>query len=80
MALAKMFRMVWWRDSIVTMEAAAVRTLGSPIRCAAPRYAPTPTFSTTRAVANMVSTSTRTLVKSNVQPEGGVTPKEVRTL
>jgi len=43
-APAKMFSMVWWRDSMVTMEAAAVRTFGSWTRCAAPRYAPTPTF------------------------------------
>lgn len=77
-APAKMFSVVWWRDSMVTMEAAAVRTFGSWMRCAAPRYAPTPTFSTTRAIAAMVETSTRALEKSNVQPEGAFSPNEVR--
>ena len=73
--LWKRLRMVWWRDSMVTMEAAAVRTRGSSMRCAAPRYAPTPTFSTTWATVNMVSTSTSTLEKSNVQVDNGVSPK-----
>jgi len=62
---------------MVTMEAAAVRTRGSAIRCAAPMYAPTPTFSTSRATVAMVGTSTSTLEKSNLQPESGVSPNEV---
>src|SRR5258708_5663606 len=73
-AASKMFRTVWWRDSIVTMVAAAVRTRGSWTRCAAPRYAPTPTFSTTRAIVTMVDTSVRAAEKSNLQPEGGFEP------
>jgi len=34
---SKRFKTVWWRDSMVKMEAAAVRTRGSSMRCAAPR-------------------------------------------
>ena len=73
--LWKRLRIVWWRASMVTMEAAEVRTRGSSMRCAAPRYAPTPTFSTTWATVTMVSTSTSTLEKSNVQVDNGVSPK-----
>jgi hypothetical protein len=76
-ALSKMFRMVLWRDSMVTMVAAAVRTRGSWTRCAAPRYAPTPTCSTTRATVTMVDTSVRADEKSNLQPVGGLAPNEV---
>ena len=72
------FRIVWWRASTVTMDAAAVRTVLSATSCAAPRYAPTPTSSTRRATGNMVGTSVSTLVKSNLQVERGVTPNEVR--
>ncbi len=71
----KRLRRVWGRDSTVTMEAAAVRTRGSPTRWAAPRYAPTPTFSTTWATVTMVVTSVSTLEKSNVQVDNGVSPK-----
>lgn len=76
-ALSNMFSMVPWRDSIVTMEAAAVRTRGSSTRCAAPRYAAMPTCSMSRALEIMVSTSVSTAVSSNLQPEGGVPPNEV---
>ena len=74
-----MFSRVPWRASTVRMEAAAVRTSWSPTRCAAPRYAPTPTCSTSRAVDTMVDTSVRTLEKSNEQPWTGVPPNEVMT-
>lgn len=43
---------------------------------APPRYAPTPTFSTTRAVAAMVATSVRTELKSNEQLVIGDAPKD----
>jgi hypothetical protein len=76
-ALSKRFSMVPWRASTVTMVAAAVRTRGSWTRCAAPRYAATPTCSTTRAIVTMVDTSVRADEKSNEQPEGGVAPNEV---
>ena len=71
------FRIVWWRASMVKMDAAAVRMTGSCTRCAAPRYAPTPTFSTRRATGAMVATSVSTLVKSNLQVERGFSPNEV---
>jgi hypothetical protein len=71
----RMLRRLWWRASMVTMEAAAERTRGSPMRWAAPRYAPTPTFSMTWATVSMVWTSVRTLEKSKVQLDIGVSPK-----
>jgi len=77
-ASSKMFKMVPWRDSTVTMLAAALRTFGSWTRCAAPRYAPTPTCSTIRATVIMVETSVRAEEKSKVQPPGGFFPNEVR--
>ena len=73
-ALSKMFRTVPWRDSTVTMVAAAVRTRRSWTRCAAPRYVAIPTCSTTRATVTMVDTSVRADEKSNEQPEGGLAP------
>ena len=69
------FRIVWWRASMVRIEPAAVRRMGSERRWAAPRYAVTPTFSTRRATAAMVVTSTRTLEKSNLQVSTGVLPR-----
>ena len=72
--LLNMFSMVLWRDSIVAMEAASVRMCESPMRCAAPRYAPTPVCSTTPAVEISVDTSVRAFEKSTVQPSIGVTP------
>jgi len=60
---------------MVRMEAAAVTKVASCTMWAAPRYAPTPTFSTSRAVFTMVETSVRTDEKSNEQPDKGVAPK-----
>lgn len=51
------------------MEAAASKKTGSVMSVAPPRYAATPTFSTTRAVAAIVATSVRTDEKSNEQLE-----------
>lgn len=62
---------------MVAMEAATVRMRGSPTSCAAPRYAPTPTTSTSRALFNMVSTSVSKVDRSNVQVNG-VPPKAMR--
>ena len=63
---------------MVAMLAAAVRMLGSPMLEAAPRYAPTPTCSTTRATGSMVETLSSTWPKSKVQLSG-VTPNDSRT-
>lgn len=71
----RMFSTVWWRASTDMIDAAAVRTCGSVMRCAAPRYAETPTFSTIRAVLAMVVTSVKTSLKSNVQPVMGSAPR-----
>jgi len=48
------FSIVEWRLSTVRMDAAAVRMVGSEIKFAAPRNAPTPTFSTRRESENVV--------------------------
>lgn len=73
----KTLRMVWWRASTVTIDAAAVRMVGSETRCAAPRYAATPTFSTSRATGAIAETLVRTAEKSKVHPEIGVPPRAV---
>lgn len=65
---------VWWRASMVTIEAASVRTTGSEMKCAAPRYAPTPTFSTRRATGAMALTEVRTEEKSKLHPEMAESP------
>ena len=76
-ALENRLRIVWWRASTVTMDAASVRTFMSWMMCAAPRYAPTPTFSMSRAADKNVVTSVRTLVKSNEQVVSGVSANDV---
>lgn len=75
----RILRMLWWRASIVTMEAAAVNSEGSERRWAAPKYAPTPTFSTRRAAAAKVGTSVKTLEKSNWHPLIVCPPRELIT-
>lgn len=65
--LLRTLRIVWCRASTVKIEPAAVRSTGSSIRCAAPKYAATPKFSTTRAVAAIVGTSSSALPKSMLQ-------------
>ena len=75
----KRLRRVWWRDSMVMMEAAAVRTQGSLMRCAAPSYAPKPAFSISWATVTMVLASTSTLEKSNVQVDNGNLPKPTKS-
>jgi len=69
-------RMVWWRASTVKIDPAAARSTGSVKRVAPPRYAATPTFSTTRAVAAMAATSVKAESKLNWQPVIGVPPNE----
>lgn len=54
---------------MVTIEAASVSATGSEMKWAAPRYAPTPTFSTSRATGAIADTDVRTEEKSNEQPE-----------
>ena len=71
----KRLRRVWWCDSIVMMEAVAVRTRESLMRCAAPSYTPKPTFSTSQATVTIVSILTGTLEKSNKQIDNGNLPK-----
>ena len=80
MALPRLrtLRMVWWRASTVKIEAAASKSSGSLISVAPPRYAPTPTFSTTRAVAAMVATSVKTDEKSKLHPVMGAPPIAAR--
>jgi len=58
------------------MEAAESRMTGSSRRVAPPRKAPTPTFSTTLAVAAMVETSVRTESKLKVQLVTGCAPND----
>lgn len=48
---------VWWRASIVTIEAATLKIAGLFSSGAAPRYADTPTFSKIDAVATMLAAS-----------------------
>lgn len=60
------------------MEPAASKRTGSVMRVAPPRYAETPTFSTTRAVAAMVATSVRALEKLNLQLVMGVSPNDFK--
>lgn len=62
------------------MEAAASKRTGSVMRVAPPRYAETPTFSTTRAVAAMVATSVRALEKLNLQLVMGVSPNDFKAV
>ncbi len=50
---------VWWRASMVRMEPAVERMPASVRRGAAPRYAETPTFSRTAAVATMPCASAK---------------------
>jgi hypothetical protein len=76
-AALKVFKRVWWRASMGKMEAATVRTRGSSMRWAAPEYAPTPTFSTSRALVAMVETSVSKLDVLNVQFKG-VPPNALR--
>lgn len=60
----------WCRASTVRIDAAAPRNSGTSSRFAAPEYAATPTYSTTRAVATIVATSVSPPVKSKVQVRG----------
>ena len=71
------FRTDWWRASLVMIEAAAARTVGSCMSCVAPRYAETPVYSTTRAIGNMTETLVSALEKSKLQ-ESGCRPNAVR--
>lgn len=73
----RMLSTVSCRASTVRMEAAAVRSDGSDTRCAAPRYADTPRFSTTRAVAATVATSVRTEPKLKWHPLIGLEPNDL---
>ena len=59
---------------MVRIDAAAPRMMGSVKRVAPPRYAATPTFSTTRAVAAMVATSVKAESKLNEQDVMGTSP------
>ena len=74
--LLRTLRIVWWRASVVKIEPAATRRTGSSSNGAAPRYAATPRFSTTRAVAAMVLTSFSAPPKSKLQFVMGVSPRD----
>lgn len=73
-----MFNNVWWRASTVKIVPAAARRTVSVMRVAPPRYAITPTFSTTRAVETIVATSVSTESKLNLQLVIGVSPKDCK--